>query len=123
IYTTALPPHSVAAILGSYGHLEEYNHQREKLQENINLFRSLITNLKLQNWFLDSKTPIQSCIVPGNDEVKKLAAILQRKDYNIKPVLSPTVPQGKERLRICLHSFNKEDEMKDVLKLIATFII
>ena len=29
----------------------------------------------------------------------------------IKPILSPTVPKGEERLRICLHSYNTENEI------------
>ncbi len=123
IYTTGLPPHSIAAILSSYTYLEENNKEREELLNNISLFRSLIKNFQVEEYFLDSKTPIQSCIIPGNGEVKNLALKLQENGFDIKPVLSPTVPQGKERLRICLHSFNTEEEMKSVLKLIGTFII
>jgi 8-amino-7-oxononanoate synthase len=43
--------------------------------------------------------------------------ICKPKGFDVKPILSPTVPQGQERLRMCLHSFNSEGEMKDILHL------
>ena len=41
--------------------------------------------------------------------------------FDVKPILSPTVPQGQERLRFCLHSYNTQDEIMEVLKLLVTF--
>jgi 8-amino-7-oxononanoate synthase len=37
----------------------------------------------------------------------------------VRPILSPTVPKGSERLRICLHTFNTQNEIEalaDALK-------
>mgnify|MGYP000255664636 CR=1 FL=1 len=42
--------------------------------------------------------------------------------YQLKPILSPTVPKGKERLRFCLHSYNIKEEIAEVLRLLATFV-
>ncbi|HZJ21322.1 MAG TPA: 8-amino-7-oxononanoate synthase, partial [Pricia sp.] len=39
----------------------------------------------------------------------------------VRPILSPTVPEGQERLRICLHTFNTEKEITEVLQLLAIF--
>jgi 8-amino-7-oxononanoate synthase len=50
-----------------------------------------------------------------------VATKLQNKGLDIRPIVSPTVPKGKERLRICLHEFNTEEEILrvfDVLKSI-----
>jgi 8-amino-7-oxononanoate synthase len=72
--------------------------------------------------FVRSKSAIQSAIIPGNERVKGIAQQLQNKGFDVKPILSPTVPEGQERLRFCLHSFNSEKEITDVLQLLSTFV-
>jgi len=125
IYTTALPPHSVAGILSAYQHLDNSGEALQaisNLNENISLFKKNVAKFDLGAVFVQSVTAIQCCIVPGNKEVKLLAAKLQENGYDVRPILSPTVPQGSERLRICLHSFNTPEEIKGLVKLMATFI-
>jgi 8-amino-7-oxononanoate synthase len=127
IYTTALSPHSLAAIIASYEGLEkfesvEFNSELKILQENILFFRSEVNRLNLKQHFLESTSAIHACIVSGNDEVKNIANQIQNKGFNVKAILSPTVPQGKERLRFCLHSYNSKEEIKNLLELLATFI-
>lgn len=109
IYTTALPPHSLATILVSYQYLEKARAAREKLQQNINLFNELFNTTTV--------SPIKSIIVSGNDNVKQKALQLQQSGFDVKPILSPTVPEGKERLRFCLHSYNTAEEIKTVASL------
>ncbi|HOD11073.1 MAG TPA: 8-amino-7-oxononanoate synthase, partial [Flavobacterium sp.] len=41
---------------------------------------------------------------------------LQEKGFDVKPILSPTVPEGQERLRFCLHSYNSSNQISEVLK-------
>ena len=72
--------------------------------------------------FVYSKSAIQCAIIPGNSTVKKIATQLQQKGFDVKPILSPTVPEGQERLRFCLHSYNSEAEISNVLELLATFV-
>ena len=47
---------------------------------------------------------------------------MQENGFDIKPILSPTVPQNQERLRICLHSYNSKKEIDKVLNILATFV-
>ena len=56
-------------------------------------------------------------MVPGNKNAKEVALRIQQQGLDVRPILSPTVPKGKERIRICLHSFNTEEE---VIKLAQT---
>jgi len=67
---------------------------------------------------LASQTPIQAVIVPSNDAVKELANKLQDAGFDIRPILYPTVPKGKERLRIVLHSFNTVEEVEKLVELL-----
>ena len=122
IYTTALSPHSVATILQSYNYLAKEQSAIQKLKVNIIFFNQEKMRLGLKPMFVYSKSAIQCAIIPGNQRVKKIANQLQQKGFDVRPILSPTVPEGQERLRFCLHSFNSETEISNVLELLVTFV-
>jgi 8-amino-7-oxononanoate synthase len=113
IYTTAASLHSVAIISAAYQELPT-SKEREALEQNL--------RNKLQHLFVESESAIQCCLISGNQKVKSIALALQKKGYQLKPILSPTVPKGKERLRFCLHSYNIKEEIAEVLGLLATFV-
>lgn len=122
IYTTGLSPHSVATILIAYQFLEKDNNNIKGLKDNIIHFNQELNLLGLKQMFVRSKSSIQSAIVPGNDKVKSIAAQLQEKGFDVKAILSPTVPEGQERLRFCLHSYNSKQQIEVVLALLSTFV-
>ncbi len=104
IYSTAIPPASVAAIGASYKIFPDMNQERAILKSLISLFNN--------PRFEKSDTPIQCFIAPGNEKVKKISESLFNNNLDVRPILYPTVPLGQERLRITLHSFNSVDETK-----------
>ncbi|MBC7440795.1 MAG: pyridoxal phosphate-dependent aminotransferase family protein, partial [Flavobacterium sp.] len=118
IYSTGLSPHSVATILMAYQHLEKNNKEVKQLKKNIQFFNQQKTILSLKPLFVHSKSAIQSAIFPGNEQVKSLAQKIQENGFDVKAILSPTVPRGQERLRFCLHSYNSEKEIIAVLDLL-----
>jgi 8-amino-7-oxononanoate synthase len=67
-----------------------------------------------------SSTPIQAVLVPGNEEVRQLAARLQQQQFDVRPILYPTVPRGGERLRIVLHAFNTLEQVNGLLNILKT---
>jgi len=119
IYTTGMPPHSMAVILAAYNQLQHNTAARKNLENNIVFFLEEVNRLGLDELFIVSLSAIQCAVIPGNDIVKNIALQLQQEGYNVKPILSPTVPQGQERLRFCLHSFNTQQEITGVLTLLA----
>lgn len=114
IYTTAMPPQSVAHIVAGYRQLKKTTHIK-KLQENISLFKNTLEKHKKNYSFIHSDSSIQAMIVSGNDFVKSVAEQLQNKGFGVMPILSPTIPKGEERLRICLHSFNTEEQILNLV--------
>ncbi len=119
IYTTGLSPHSVATIFVAYQHLSKSQQERAKLFQNIDYFKSCLPS---SDFHLPSKSAIHSVIIPGNERVKTIAQQLQQNGFDVKPILSPTVPEGQERLRFCLHSYNSQKEIFTVLDLLSTFV-
>lgn len=122
IYTTALPPHSLATLLTAYNYIDTSVSEKKMLQDNIVFFREQIKSLQLQN-FIESKSAIHCAVIPGNENVKHIAAALQQSGFNVKAILSPTVPQGQERLRFCLHAYNTKEQISEVLKLLAISLL
>ena len=122
IYTTGLSPHSVATILVAYQHLEIEKKLHEQLRNTIIHFNQEKNILGLKPMFVRSKSAIQSAIIPGNQNVKSIANQLQEKGFDVKAILSPTVPEGQERLRFCLHSYNSREEISEVLNLLSAFV-
>lgn len=122
IYTTGLSPHSVATILLAYQYLDKENKDIGLLRENIIHFNQQKNLLGLKPIFVRSKSAIQSVIIPGNEKVKTIAKQLQEKGFDVKAILSPTIPEGQERLRFCLHAFNTKNEISEVLQLLSTFV-
>ena len=128
IYTTGLSPHALATIRSAYNVLlisetqgDEASPQ-QKLTKNIHYFRSEVARLALQERFIKSTSAIHCCVILGNQKVKEIAQKLQENGFDVKPILSPTVQKGEERLRFCLHAYNSRKEITDVLELLSTFV-
>jgi 8-amino-7-oxononanoate synthase len=113
IYTTALPLHSILTIRKAHNFLNHNLDRIEQLTENIEYFKKSIDNYQLS--IVNSSSPIQCVIISGNDEVKKMATQIQKNGFDVRPILSPTVPLGQERLRICLHSFNTSEQINNLV--------
>jgi len=114
IYTTALPEHAVAFIQESYKVFPAMDKERAHLNRLIALFQSNPIAYQKPS----SLTPIQVVLIPGNSAARQLAEKLQLSGLDVRAILYPTVPKEKERLRIVLHAFNTEDEVKKLLKLL-----
>ncbi|WP_348662920.1 aminotransferase class I/II-fold pyridoxal phosphate-dependent enzyme [Chlamydia vaughanii] len=114
IYTTALPPHAFKMISLAYQHNEESASLRDKLHYLIGYFRE--NSFGMIPLFQDNaKTPIQSLCISGSKNVRTAAYKLQEAGFDVRPIVSPTVKQKEELLRICLHAFNTEKELSDLL--------
>lgn len=114
IYTTALPPHAVAVIMASYDIFPEMHMEREHLGQLITQFRAGVAPERR----LDSQTPIQVVMTPGNEQARNMAGKLQLEGLDVRPILHPTVPRGQERLRVVLHSFNSAEEVERLLQTV-----
>lgn len=109
IYTTAASFHQIASIKMAYKMLPVSYQEIEKLHANIQLFKRLTIDIK--GHLLLSDSSIQCLVVGSNEKAAAIANKLQRSGLDVRSILSPTVAKGSERLRICLHSFNSDNEI------------
>ncbi|QVE49247.1 pyridoxal phosphate-dependent aminotransferase family protein [Chlamydia crocodili] len=115
IYTTALPPHAFTMIHLAYQYNENATISRENLQELIAHFRENARSMQLPILQDNANTPIQSLCIPGSTQVRNAANKLQNSGFDVRPIVSPTVKQKEELLRICLHAFNTKSEITEFL--------
>ncbi len=118
IYTTAAPLHNIVAVNCAYQMLNNGNHQKLIVQK-IELYNNLISELELPR--IQSNSAIQTILFNNNELTKNAANLLQDKGFDVKAILSPTVKQGNERLRICLHTYNTNQEIIDLVNHLKTF--
>jgi len=66
-----------------------------------------------------SMSSIQSILIGGNERTKRMAEALQQKGFDVRPIVSPTVSKGTERLRVCLHTFNSNEEISNLIQALS----
>ncbi len=89
------------------------------LHRKVALFRQEVTEQGLAHSFIPSLSPIQVLRIGGNARTKGVAAHLQAAGYDVRPILSPTVREGEERLRICLHTYSPDEAIAALVRLLA----
>lgn len=117
IYSTSAQDVQWMSIKTGYEFLEDHHELSMRLKDNIRIFR----NQKLESPSSES-SPIQAIIIPDNQKLKTLQKSLWENGFQTYPIHSPTVKEGTERLRICLHSFNTEKEIIRLTEIIKEFI-
>ena len=121
IFTTALPPQAYQYIQHAYDLLPQAD--RTKLFELIDYFikkSSSCTNLK-GHFLINPASPIQGIGLANNQEVVSLARHLSQNGIFAKAILSPTVPKGAERIRICLHSTHTFAQIDQLFAAVNSF--
>tara|TARA_B100001287_G_scaffold276630_1_gene288340 strand:+ start:2544 stop:3626 length:1083 start_codon:yes stop_codon:yes gene_type:complete len=107
IYSTALPPSNYRAItqLVKKTGLDAL---RSKLQSNISYFRGLC---HLLPFLSDVTSPIQILEYVNPKKLEEVVTRMRQSLIYTKGIYPPTVPEGKSRLRICIHAFNTKKEI------------
>ena len=114
IYTTAMAPSHAFALREAHQHLRNQDERRKRLMHLVAYYRNKTVALER----LDSPSPIQPVLVPGNRRVRQMADRLRQSGLDVRAILHPTVEQGAERLRVVLHSFNTEAELDSLVDLL-----
>lgn len=116
IYTTAAPLHHIISISCAYDLLAETDHTL-LIKDRIVQYGELLKTAGIESE--TSNSPIQTILYQNNSTARSAAAQLQKNGLDVRAILSPTVPKGKERLRICLHTFNDNTQLQTLAEQLA----
>lgn len=109
MYTTALPPSSLAASLAALRLIKNDISFKEELWENIDYMRG---NLMRAGFDLkESAGPIIPIVVGEDAKTIKMQEILMEKGLFLQAIRPPTVPEGTSRLRLTVVRGFARDEM------------
>jgi 8-amino-7-oxononanoate synthase len=131
IYTTAMSFPSLASINSAYDYLvtgrtEKRLRQLETVIQHCHVqLNSLYQRLKPPAAVLQAPqgSPSSPIIPLFTTHPKSLAMHCQRSGFMIRPIVAPTVPQGQERIRICLHAANTIGQVNGLCQAIEAWLI
>jgi 5-aminolevulinate synthase len=113
IFTTALPPPVCAAATAAIRHLKASNWERERHQDRAARTKAVLTAAALP--VMASPTHIVPVFVGDPERCKEASdLLLTERGIYIQPINYPTVPKGKERLRITPSPYH-DDGLIDAL--------
>lgn len=113
IFSTAPDSHFCTTVLSQIERVKNAEAERGKLFENIAYLKNNAGKKIVVN-----DSPVAYIPCAGNKKADELALRLQEQGIQIKAIKSPTVPEGMERLRLCIHSFNTREEINCLLDLL-----
>ncbi len=118
IFTTSLPPCIAAGAYTSIRHLKFSSIEREKL---LKVVKELKSNLNKNDIpFIDNDSHIVPVII-GDPLLCKKASQILLDDFQIyvQPINFPTVPKGKERLRITASPQHNSKMIKNLVEALS----
>jgi 8-amino-7-oxononanoate synthase len=120
IYTTALPLHSLVSISEAFQLVQVHPELGVSIHRKIQHFTGELTKYPaLKQAWIESHSPIQVIKIGGNVPTRTVAAELQQAGFDVRAILSPTVKEGEERLRICLHVYNEDTHISALAEKLA----
>jgi len=110
IYSTFTSPHALIAIKCGYDMLSVLNFNALKIRDIIGLLQLELKEVQGAS-LIPSDSAIQCLIVPGAARCRAVAQQVWDAGFDVRPIVAPTVADGQERIRICLHEFNTQAEV------------
>lgn len=96
VFSAALPPASVAAVLAALEVMREEPERRERLRRTAALLRSELRSRGF--WVFDGPTPIVPVVIPNELDLFRVVRALLDEGIYVNPVLKPAASQNLVRI-------------------------
>lgn len=116
IFSTALPPASLAAASSAIDLISKSQNLGTSLLEESDWFRAELQNLGLDT--MNSSSQIVPLLVGDNKRTLKLATILRDHKILVGAMRSPSVPMRKSRLRFSLNLKAAKTQLEEVISIL-----
>lgn len=111
MYSTALPPATIASALAAIRLIEKQPKLGKKAIENARLFTSLL-GMK------EAESAIVPVIVKENDKALTLSKLLEERGFLVAAIRPPTVPENTARLRFSFSALHEKKDIEAVAKIL-----
>ena len=117
IYSTSLPPAILGSINAAVDRVPKINNVRQKLSRN----SKYLKNKLIEKGFNVTNTDSQIIPIIFSDykRCRDLADKFINNGFYISPILPPTVPLGKSRLRVSLTKFITKKDINTFLEILS----
>jgi len=122
IYTTALPLYAVLCIKCAYMLLPAMSAERKQLKTLATYLSQLLLDQDKGLNINAGESPVKAIRGLSVKKLREVSNSLINKGFDVRPIFSPTVPEGKEQLRVIVHAFNTETEVFDLVSAIISAI-
>ena len=121
VFSTALSPVLAEGVVSQIRRAKDAGSARARLVEVV---RAVREGLIAQGWplGLGSFGPIVALEVGAPARAIELAAALEKEGILVQAVRPPTVPEGRSRIRLTLHSQLRVTQVERLLRLTAQFV-
>lgn len=115
LFSTAVPPGDVAAIMGALDKISESTELHDKLWENGDYLKAGLKKLGFN--IGNSETPITPCIIGEEKLTQQFSKRLAEEGVYAKSIVFPTVPKGTGRVRNMPTAAHTKEMLDDALKI------
>lgn len=134
IYTTAMAPACLAGIKVAYAFLatEQAEALRVRLRELTAHAHALLLAVCARRGpagrlpplvRVEAAVPRSPIIALLSSRPRCLARYCQRRGFVVRPIVAPTVPVGRERVRMCLHAGNSREEVEGLARAVEAWAL
>lgn len=130
IYATAMPLACLASIRVTYDFLQSGRADpfRGQLREITRYAHDLLLSISKRRedapglLTLDPGVPRAPIIPLLTPLARSLAQHCQERGLTVRAIVAPTVPKGKERVRICLHAANTRTQVEELARAVGEWV-
>lgn len=115
LFSTAVPPGDVAAIMGALDKISASTELHDKLWENGDYLKAGLKKLGFN--IGKSETPITPCIIGEEKLTQQFSKRLADEGVYAKSIVFPTVPKGTGRVRNMPTAAHTKEMLDDALKI------
>jgi 8-amino-7-oxononanoate synthase len=112
IYSTALPPATIAASIAAIKMMQDEPDLAEKALKNARYFTTLMHLEK-------AESAIVPVIVKETERALKLAATLEKQGFLVAAIRPPTVPENTARLRFAFSALHDKSQIEAVANILV----
>lgn len=113
LFSTALPPASVAVSIEAINMLEESEEYSKKLWDNTKFFQQ---GMLAEGFSIGkTETPITPIHIGEEDKALEVAKFMFERGVYVSPIVFPTVPKGTARVRCMISSNHTKEQLQKVI--------